>query len=34
MIAGMTYYQICLYFLLYSLFGWIIAVVYHVVPLG
>lgn len=34
MIAGMTYYQICLYFLLYSFFGWIIEVVYHAVTLG
>ncbi|MCR4671879.1 MAG: hypothetical protein K5637_01410 [Lachnospiraceae bacterium] len=34
MIAGMTYYQICWYFLLYSFAGWVIEVMYHAVTLG
>lgn len=34
MIAGMTYYQICMYFLIYSFLGWVIEVVYHAVTLG
>lgn len=34
MIAGMTYYQICTYFLIYSFGGWVIEVVFHAVSLG
>ncbi len=34
MIAGMTYYQICWYFLFYSFCGWVIEVVYHAVTVG
>ena len=34
MIAGMTFYQICWFFLIYSLIGWIIEVVYHAVTWG
>lgn len=34
MIAGMTYYEICFYFLFYSVAGWVIEVVYHAVRLG
>lgn len=34
MIAGMTWFEICCYFLIYSFFGWIIEVVYHAVKLG
>lgn len=34
MIAGMTYYQICMYFLLYSFGGWIVEVMYHAVAFG
>ena len=34
MIAGMTYYQICLYFLLYSFLGWVVEVIFHAVHLG
>lgn len=34
MIAGMTYYEICMYFLLYSFFGWLIEVIYHAVTKG
>ena len=34
MIAGMTYYQICMYFLLYSFLGWVIEVIYHAVAVG
>ncbi len=34
MICGMTYYQICWYFLLYSFCGWIIEVIFHAVTLG
>ncbi len=34
MIAGMTYYQILWYFLLYSFGGWVVEVVYHAVKLG
>jgi uncharacterized membrane protein len=34
MIAGMTFYQICLYFLLYSFLGWVVEVIYHAVHLG
>lgn len=34
MIAGMTYYQICCYFLIYSFLGWVIEVMYHAVTLG
>lgn len=34
MIAGMTYYQICMYFLIYSFLGWVIEVIYHAVAVG
>ena len=34
MIAGMTYCQICWYFLLYSFLGWVIEVACHAVTLG
>lgn len=34
MICGMTYYQICWYFLIYSFGGWIVEVVFHAVTLG
>ena len=34
MIAGMTYYEICFYFLFYSCAGWFIEVIYHAVRLG
>ncbi len=34
MIAGMTYYQIAWYFLIYSFLGWVLEVVYHVVKVG
>ena len=34
MIAGMTYYQILWYFLLYSFGGWVVEVIYHAVKLG
>lgn len=34
MIAGMTYYQICWYFLIYSFGGWIVEVIFHAVSLG
>ena len=34
MIAGMTYYQICCYFLIYSFLGWVSEVMYHAVTLG
>lgn len=34
MIAGMTYYQICMYFLIYSFLGWLAEVIYHAVHLG
>ncbi|MGI6211133.1 MAG: putative ABC transporter permease [Anaerovoracaceae bacterium] len=34
MIAGLTYYQICMFFLLYSFLGWVVEVVYHAVTLG
>lgn len=34
MIAGMTLYQICWYFLMYSFFGWCVEVAYHVVTQG
>ncbi len=34
MIAGLTYYQICSYFLIYSFLGWVIEVMYHAVTLG
>lgn len=33
-IAGMTLYQICWYFLIYSVIGWVIEVIYHAVTLG
>ena len=34
MIFGMTYYQICWYFLWYSFLGWIVEVVFHAVTQG
>ena len=34
MICGMTYYQICWYFLIYSFGGWALEVVYHAVACG
>ena len=33
-IAGMTLYQICIYFVLYSFIGWVIEVIFHAVTLG
>ncbi|WP_304263450.1 putative ABC transporter permease [Kallipyga massiliensis] len=34
MVAGMTYYQICWYFLIYSFGGWIVEVIFHAITLG
>lgn len=34
MVFGMTYYQICWYFLIYSFLGWCVEVVYHAVTIG
>ncbi len=34
MVCGMTYYQICMYFLIYSFLGWVLEVVYHAVAQG
>ncbi|MCR5715362.1 MAG: hypothetical protein K6G23_00765 [Lachnospiraceae bacterium] len=34
MILGMTFYQICWYFVLYSFIGWCVEVVFHAVTLG
>lgn len=34
MIAGMTYYQICSFFLLYSFAGWVVEVIFHAVAQG
>ena len=34
MICGMTYYQICWYFLIYSFGGWVAEVIFHAVALG
>ena len=34
MIAGMTYYQILWYFVIYSFSGWVIEVIFHAVSLG
>ena len=34
MICGMTYFQICLYFLVYSFGGWVVEVIFHAVTLG
>ena len=34
MICGMTYYQICWYFLIYSFGGWVVEVIFHAVTLG
>ena len=34
MIFGMTYFQICLYFLIYSFGGWVVEVIFHAVALG
>ena len=34
LICGMTYFQICLYFLIYSFGGWVVEVIFHAVALG
>lgn len=34
MICGMTLYQICWYFLIYSFAGWVVEVIFHAVTLG
>ena len=34
MIFGMTYYQICWYFLFYSFCGWVLEVIFHAAALG
>ena len=34
MLFGMTYYQICWYFLIYSFLGWVVEVAFHAVSLG
>ena len=34
MIFGMTHYQICMYFLIYSFLGWCLEVAYHALKLG
>lgn len=34
MILGMTYYEICMYFLMYSFLGWCVEVVYHALVVG
>lgn len=34
MICGITYYQICWYFLIYSFGGWVVEVIFHAVALG
>ena len=34
MIFGMTNFQICLYFLVYSFGGWVVEVIFHAVALG
>lgn len=34
MIFGMTYYQICWYFLIYSFIGWCVEVIFHAVTIG
>ena len=34
MICGLSYYQICLFFLIYSFLGWVLEVVFHAVVLG
>ena len=34
MLAGLSYYQICWYFLGYSFLGWCVEVIYHAVTLG
>ena len=34
MIAGMTYYEIAWYFLIYSFFGWCVEVIYHALKIG
>ena len=34
MICGMTYFQICLYFFIYSFGGWVVEVIFHAVALG
>jgi uncharacterized membrane protein len=34
MIAGMSYYQICWFFLIYAFIGWVVEVIYHAVTYG
>ncbi len=34
MILGMTYYQICWYFVIYSFIGWCLEVIFHAVTIG
>ena len=34
MFCGMTFYQICCFFIIYSVIGWIVEVAYHAVTLG
>lgn len=34
MLLGMTLYQMCWYFFLYSFFGWVIEVIFHAVSMG
>lgn len=34
MILGMTYYEICMYFLMYSFLGWCVEVIYHALVVG
>jgi len=34
MICGMSFYQVCWYFLIYSLIGWSVEVIFHAVSLG
>ena len=34
MILGLTYYEICIDFLVYSFLGWVLEVVFHAAKLG
>ncbi len=34
MVAGMSFYQICWFFLIYAFIGWIVEVIYHAVTYG
>ncbi len=34
MIGGFSFYEICLYFMIYSFFGWILEVLYHAITKG